>query len=354
MAVVDALALPGAETALVIRAVQKDVEYREELQRLLRAAVMVWVPNTAGRWNARLRTSLPGILDTAGDVVYYWLCVLGAQRRQTLGEEYCDIMQIRPSRTSRVHAARHLVTGLMYAFSSRTVQLVIKRLFRTQLGLIIKDEALSAMLEYAAKIHLAIFYFTSQYYEFARRCTGVQYANVGRNARTGISNNQYKLLGLLLSIQLVVQAALFLFRTLRRAARAARREQSSSHRESKSQRLSSGAPSARILLFEQLARMVFERPLEQDDGEQRTESAVLGGSDHLQNDRSLEVGMSISQSRSRKSCTLCLEAMRDPACTPCGHVFCWHCVAPWTVRNAACPLCRQELQLRDVLCLYNF
>jgi peroxin-10 len=56
----------------------------------------------------------------------------------------------------------------------------------------------------------------------------------------------------------------------------------------------------------------------------------------------------IKGSQQRK-CTLCLEEMKDPAATQCGHVFCWVCIGDWIREKPECPLCRRQALAQGVL-----
>jgi len=56
----------------------------------------------------------------------------------------------------------------------------------------------------------------------------------------------------------------------------------------------------------------------------------------------------ISGTQQRK-CTLCLEEMKDPSVTTCGHVFCWTCIGDWCREKPECPLCRQTSLVQHIL-----
>ena len=55
-------------------------------------------------------------------------------------------------------------------------------------------------------------------------------------------------------------------------------------------------------------------------------------------------------------CSICMNARRDPAAAPCGHIFCWKCIVQHTLSSSTkeCPLCRIACSPQDISLLHNY
>ena len=56
-----------------------------------------------------------------------------------------------------------------------------------------------------------------------------------------------------------------------------------------------------------------------------------------------KVDTEILDARTKETCAVCLEHIKDPAVTPCGHVFCAGCAAELDKRNICCAMCRSKI-----------
>lgn len=55
---------------------------------------------------------------------------------------------------------------------------------------------------------------------------------------------------------------------------------------------------------------------------------------------------------STNRCQLCLEKTPNTT-TPCGHLFCWNCLAEWLRARNRCPLCREVMAPSRIVPLMN-
>lgn len=419
MATPSALPYPYAAAADIIRAHQKDAYFKgtlaNSLSDLHRRLLGV---RSAHAWSRECRTF--------ADALY--LCLTTLVGNRTLGEEYCDVVQVHAqadtndkkpdSSTSSdplpalSRRAAYVTTSVLlpYLFS-RTLPSLRTRLRRLLEARLARLEAANSAapsssdpkdlkgtastkptrriaiyryllahlpsLTSSAPFHaltLTTFYFTGTYYELAKRLLSLRYVFT-RAVPSTPDRAGYELLGLLLLVQLSVQSYLHLRHALLPALRPGRQPHApaeSSPASSPRRRDSLSAireadvtlndaayaANTSVLLPDEggaagangrVARVDIARlthtPLAVPEGPTEMEG-VGGGARYDLRDEKVMAFVAGAQQR---KCTLCLEEMRDPAATSCGHVFCWDCIGDWVREKPECPLCRREATVQHIL-----
>lgn len=192
----------------------------------------------------------------------------------------------------------------------------------------------SPSLVYA--VTLAVFYFSGSYYQLSKRVFGLRYIFTKRLAE-GEQRVGYEVLGVLLVLQMVVQGWMHVRETI------AKMEDESNEREGQTKELGHKHPND-----DQYAPGA---QTSQTRLESTTHTPQLGEEPRYDlRDRTM---MGWIQGKQLRKCTLCLEEMKDPSTTTCGHVFCWTCIQDWIKEKPECPLCRQSILSQHVLPLRN-
>lgn len=306
-------------------------------------------------------------LRSAASLIYFCLTTLPGNR--TLGEEYCDLVQIDESENGRLPSIKsrsayiagsillpYLVSRTLPTLRSKLRKLVEKRIdtLKNQ-G---KESGREAKLwDYVSRhlasltsaapvqaITLALFYFNGTYYELTKRILSLRYVFT-REVNDSPDRAGYEVLGVLLVIQLAVQGYLHVRDTISSYGPAPR-ERAAFHSGNIDVSLdheNSYSANSDLLLSELGTR-----------GPQASRVDLAATThtppvDTARFDLSDDKVMPYIKGSSQRKCTLCLEELKDPAATQCGHVFCWECIGDWVREKPECPLCRRDAMVQHIL-----
>ncbi|KAF3764825.1 hypothetical protein M406DRAFT_239657, partial [Cryphonectria parasitica EP155] len=415
---------PFATAPDIIRAHQKDAYFQGLLtNQLLDLHRRLLGARSSHAWANESRT--------AGDLLY--LCLTTLLGNRTLGEEYCDLVQVEaPSASSgsgdkdaeqtttaaaggprlpslRRRSAYIALSALLPYLLSRALPAVRARLrarLEARLAVLRRRHhhhhhqhnskgnphaPPKTTLEYragryllahltsltsGAHIHavvLAAFYFSGAYYSLSKRLTGLRYVftrrlpehPAGADGRGG-----YEVLGVLLVVQLAVQGYLHVRATLaglgeeEAGVEAVIRERAFgpggggggdtmdvslnelSYSVNNDLLLNTGTPGGRR---SRAAIGAMAHTPVPKGWSSRADDGAGGGGGAARYDLSDNQLLGWIKGSSQRKCTLCLEELKDPAATGCGHVFCWTCIGDWVREKPECPLCRREVMVQHIL-----
>lgn len=351
---------PFAAAPDIIRSHQKDAYFE--------GVLMNHVSNILRQlYGARFIHKWTAEASTFSDLLYLSLTTLIGNR--TLGEEYCDIVQIEddtlklPSITRR---GGYILTAILLPYSLNRLLPSIRARIRTKLehnlrrltkhkqhtSLSYKFQ--SYLLKHLATITspspihaltLTVFYFTGSYYQLSKRLWGLRYIFT---KKTGPSEARigYEVLGVLLVLQVAVQSWIHLHSAVV-ASRTPDHAASTllggtavlEHGVEVSLDENSYTANSELLLDAATGSGTL-------DIEKATNTPVLSVPRiELKGD---DVMAWIKGAQQRR-CTLCLDELKDPSATQCGHVFCWTCIGDWVREKPECPLCRRGCLAQHIL-----
>ncbi|KAH8924869.1 hypothetical protein BT69DRAFT_1332666 [Atractiella rhizophila] len=338
----SSLLFPAGGQAEIIRAHQKDMYYAKEVEHRLESILMALF---GSRWVRKWDDEI----EAFSRAIYYGLTTIDGT--QTLGEEYCDIVQFNsrtqtlPTRVLRsVVVLTHSLTPLFVEkflpylrkrrlearaasslehepsghekaqvvfsptlvrsptqLSSRATRIkeLVSEYLRTLKDLFWTLDTKTIVEQIARPMHLALFYLFGKYFHFSKRLWGSP-TFIATQARLPTDYiPSYELLGFLLSIQLSLRLIL----TIR-----ARRTGEISSETGKLEKDPVVESDRKALTVDGLP--VRDKVLDTKNPSPADDDEVDG-------------------EPPQKRCTLCLGRKRDPTLTECGHVYCWECIVGW-------------------------
>jgi len=245
------------------------------------------------------------------DVTYYGLCTLIG--KQTLGEEYCDIVQVNKENIPPFIWERLMLISwhILIPYTNNKLCSKLTRMSRPKIVIPFRNQErkkywdwelseqnkkrLSKILPHLIdfinifqRVHLGIFYFSGVFYHFSKRLMNIRYIF---NRKLDEHRPRYYILGILIFTQLFLSFVIWL-------------------------------------------KELLQTPDTQSVEEEKYDYAIELNSSNIR-------------------CSICLENIKFPTATSCGHLFCWNCITDYCNKKAECPLCRKPQKKNELACVYG-
>ncbi|KAL8671394.1 MAG: hypothetical protein Q9168_004107 [Polycauliona sp. 1 TL-2023] len=341
---------PFATSPDIIRSNQKDAFFTSTLTSQLSTILR-------RLYGQRFTQTHTSELSTFSELLYLGLTTFIGNR--TLGEEYCDIIQVQAEGGRQPAIGRrtgyilgcvvlpYLLTRTLPALRARArlkLEARINERAKTTNGRMSMDKYILDNLGIITSpspiyaLTLATFYFTGSYYHLSKRIAGLRYIFTKRLAE-GEQRVGYEVLGVLLVMQMVLQGWMHVRETIgsMKAETVENEKRYLAHTENGRRSVGDMSQEAEAIGGKELKGRI----------ELTTHTPDLG--DEPRFDLKERTVMAWITGKQLRKCTLCLEEMKDPSATTCGHVFCWACIQGWIKEKPECPLCRQALLAQHVL-----
>ncbi|KAK6462496.1 Pex12 amino terminal region-domain-containing protein [Scheffersomyces coipomensis] len=317
MSSVNERSLPFADAATIVRAHQKDAYFESSYRTQLNEILQLFK-------GQRFVNSYPEEITIVAKALYLGLTTLIGAR--TLGEEYVDLIYVNRSGKKIPKLLPRLGFILSYAILPYLISKIVKKFKYKE-----QDEKDTSVwvklmssyfkvLDTFLNIHIAVFYFSGEFYSLSKRLFGLRYAfGHNKDINSVKATGNYSLLGGVIILQFIIKGLIKL--------KAYNDEQSKEDRLDKEQ-----------------VDKDWKRISDIDELKDISEDSENNFDIDLSDPKQLPY-----LPESSRTCMLCLSPMVNPSAANCGHLFCWDCILDWLKDHPECPLCRQQCLQQHLL-----